>query len=358
MRKITKVRLINFQCYEDRTFKFCPTTNGIVGDNNSGKSSLVRAIYWGANNKPAGDWMRRFDPEKDDGERLDTQAHYHFSDGTIIKRIKGDSVNEYWLDDEKFTSVGRGGAPDPIAEIFGTVALPFGKDLVPFIAMQDDKPFMVFESAPAKGSLLNYLTGVDVGDRMRKDLSRESRSITMELKRNAVVLDETETELLLYKNLDELQNRVDALTKLSALHEDTESKICAIGNERDNLKKATVKLNKYNEWLIKCKPLATQAKAYEANGYILELLQQLKQVSTQTTNILPLSARLNALGKLIEEQDTEVQKVLSMCGIASSLSDCEDDLYTANNDVKQLESELSKYQECKECSGTGVICHA
>ena len=159
MRKIHKLILKNFQIHRDRIFEFGPGTNVIIGDNNSGKSSIIRAFYWIANNKPAGDWMRSFDPEGEEGEKLTTTATLVLDDWTKITRIKGNNINEYHLNDEKFTSVGRSGVPEPIAEILGTLSLPFGKDLVPFIAMQDELPFMVFESAPSKGSLLNYLTG-------------------------------------------------------------------------------------------------------------------------------------------------------------------------------------------------------
>ena len=141
--QIKRITLVNFQIFEKQVFEFTNGLNIIVGDNNSGKSSLIRAIYWVYTNKPAGTWMCKFDDE--DGI-LEASVLIEYTDGTKVSRIRGPKANMYRFNEHKFEKFGRNGIPQIIEEFLGKVSLPVSKDIVPNIAMQDELPFMVFES--------------------------------------------------------------------------------------------------------------------------------------------------------------------------------------------------------------------
>ena len=44
----------NFQSHEKTALEFCSGINTIVGSSNSGKSAILRALYWVVYNKPGG----------------------------------------------------------------------------------------------------------------------------------------------------------------------------------------------------------------------------------------------------------------------------------------------------------------
>jgi len=358
MRRINSLTLQNCQIFRDRIFKFCPTTNVIIGDNNTGKSTIIRSLYWVLNNGPAGDWMRTFDPKGTTGERLTSSACIEWDDGIRIKRVKGDDINAYYLDDEEFTKVGRGGPPEPIADIIGITMLPFGNSLMPIIAMQDELPFMVFESAPNKGSLINYLTGADVGDRMRKDINKEARSRNAELNRNLAEIERLDAELDKYKTLDKLKKKL---------------------NKAQNLK------NKATTYYSRRRQLADIA--FHLTAFEIKKLSKEKKIERYTIAITVATECVNIQNAIDGLKTYNRMQVTAQCVKASEAllnrAESQAAIYTQHShkkaameelnkqyikvtksldlrrsDIKKLEKELSNYEECCHCSGTGVICHA
>ena len=51
---IEQINLTNFQGHQDSEFKLHPGINVITGDSDSGKSSVIRALYWAIKNRPTG----------------------------------------------------------------------------------------------------------------------------------------------------------------------------------------------------------------------------------------------------------------------------------------------------------------
>jgi len=68
---IKKLILKNFQIHKKLVLEFDEKITVIKGSNDSGKSSIIRAIYWIFYNQPTGDWMCRID---NDGTINDTSV--------------------------------------------------------------------------------------------------------------------------------------------------------------------------------------------------------------------------------------------------------------------------------------------
>jgi len=109
---IEKIWLKNFQIHKKLEIKFDKNFNIIVGANDSGKSSIIRAIHWVFYNSPSGDWMRMINK---DGEMEKATVKILFKDGTIIKRIKGNGINKYEINGEEYENFGFQ-VPKPILE--------------------------------------------------------------------------------------------------------------------------------------------------------------------------------------------------------------------------------------------------
>ena len=52
--------LNNFRSWKKSTIEFCPGVNVITGENDSGKTNILRGINWVANNRPAGEDIRSY----------------------------------------------------------------------------------------------------------------------------------------------------------------------------------------------------------------------------------------------------------------------------------------------------------
>lgn len=176
---IQKLQLRNFQRHKILKAEFDEDFTLICGENDAGKSSIIRALFWVFFNAPAGDWMRRKDKK---GELTTTKVKIFFSNGTMISRIKGEDINQYSLDDEAYDNFGRK-IPEPIINFLNIKKLKFGiADCMPNLGMQDDPTFMVHESGGVRAAMINYLTGVDIAEDAIKSINSDLRGARLDKK--------------------------------------------------------------------------------------------------------------------------------------------------------------------------------
>lgn len=216
MNQISKVVLKNFQCHKNLTVNFDTGMTCLMGSNNGGKSSSIRALYWILTNSPRGEWMRR----EVEGVVKKAEAYVTFTDGTVLGRIKGDKINQYTMNGEMWEKFGTN-IPSPIQDYIDDIELAKGTKILPNIHMQDDPAFMVFESSSVRGALVNYLTGIDVGDRMKKGFNKTLK----EIKTSRAALENAREENL--ESLGKFGNTKAHLKKVSSLEEFSSELKCA-----------------------------------------------------------------------------------------------------------------------------------
>ena len=90
---IEKISIENFQSHKSTELILSKGVNIILGQSDSGKTAIIRAIRWALQNKPNGDGMRS-------NWGGDTQVAIQFNDGTVIRR-RTNSRNEYCLKQEE-----------------------------------------------------------------------------------------------------------------------------------------------------------------------------------------------------------------------------------------------------------------
>ena len=78
---ITKVHLENFQSHKNTSLEFDRGLNVILGNSDSGKTAILRAIKWALYNEPQGDYFIM------QGQNQ-VLVEIEFSNGAIIKRLK------------------------------------------------------------------------------------------------------------------------------------------------------------------------------------------------------------------------------------------------------------------------------
>ena len=355
--KIKSVHLVNFQIFSDRKIEFDKGMNVLFGENNSGKSSIMRAVYWTQTNKPAGEWMCKDGP---DGDPLVASVCIEYADGVKITRTRGPKVNAYYFFDgtkkHTFEKFGRSGIPAPIQEYLGKTKLPINSDLVPNIAMQDEQPFMVFESGPTKGSLINYLTGVNVADKIKKDLSSEVRAYNKEVVASETRLDDVCAELLQYEDLsgqlrtlEKIEARLDLVTQckkaICILEGYTEMKAKAIQVEQQ-IKDTEVILTAFSN-------LPTQVKQQKATEDCLELARRCLRRKPVLGAIAVLTKGLKRIQVPMVKADDYYEKAATLKNLADERESLVDDVVRVTTEIDRVSAKLLEFegQQCPVCNG-------
>lgn len=111
---ISKLEIKNFQSHTDTEMDFCKGLNVIIGDTDSGKSAIIRAIRLLALNKPLGDKFVNWNIPK--GESLFIKTI--FDDGSWVIREKNKKENKYNASGytDSFSAL-KGKVPKEIQEI-------------------------------------------------------------------------------------------------------------------------------------------------------------------------------------------------------------------------------------------------
>lgn len=111
---ITDFEIIRFQSHVDTVMEFSPGLNVIVGDTDSGKSSIIRALTLLALNKPLGNEFINWNIKKNEVMKVSA----NFSDGSWAIREKGKKINQYTISgyDEPFAAL-RSGVPKEVKEV-------------------------------------------------------------------------------------------------------------------------------------------------------------------------------------------------------------------------------------------------
>jgi DNA repair exonuclease SbcCD ATPase subunit len=158
---LKKARFKNFQKHKCKTIRFSPTVTTIVGDNDKGKSSILRGLRLLFLNKLGGkpDGYVRFG-----ASTLQVTA---WIDKHIIGRRKGKGVNEYTLDGQKYKSFGQGNVPEPIAAILNVDHTNFVRQM--------DLPFWFSESPGQVSRNLNEIVNLKIIDDTLATVAAEAR---------------------------------------------------------------------------------------------------------------------------------------------------------------------------------------
>lgn len=101
--------LRGFQCHENLTIEFDPSVTVVRGENDCGKSSILRALRWITINQPGGNRFINWDS--------DNAVAILKVDGRKVIRKKGKAGNLYKLDGKPFHAFGAGKVPDEIANL-------------------------------------------------------------------------------------------------------------------------------------------------------------------------------------------------------------------------------------------------
>ncbi len=313
---IEKLELKNFQSHGYTEINFDRGLNVILGNSDSGKTAIIRAIKWVLYNEPRGDYFIK------QGEK-NVSVKITLSTGAVVERYRTPSKNGYYMvkpdgTEQRFESFGST-IPKEIIDLTNIYPVSFEKNKsnILNIASQLEGPFLLDESASTRASAIGRLIGVNYIDDALRNVRRDSLKISsevseLETKKNSLKdelakYDYLESYKEIYKKISEYRSKIEALEKKKELLEkyrsnisDLNKKIILTSNELENY----TNVERLEQELFKAdQQVFTFKKLSEINNKIKNVSNDLNTTSEKLNSLKNIDEFKNFILKIDKEYE-------------------------------------------------------
>ena len=195
---ISSLDITNFQSHANTSLAFSHGVNVLVGSSDSGKTAILRSLYWILRNRPLGSAFIRHGQGK-------ATVKLSLEDGAVIRREKGKQTNRYIVDGEPLEALGSD-VPRQVRDVLGIDDITIHRQL--------DGPFLVLDPPGKVASAINTVTRLEDAEAIVGELSSQARQAKSEVKFQEEVVDRLTLELAEYEwlqNYCQLVKRADRL---------------------------------------------------------------------------------------------------------------------------------------------------
>lgn len=330
----SKVEINGFQSHEQTIIEFDETgLNVLVGETNSGKSAVLRAILWCLYNDPKGtDFIMT--------GKTSVSVKITFSDGSSIERKRTKtSAGQYIVTDAAGTSTTyKGFSNDIPAEVANEHQMPeikLTKDLKTKlnVSSQLEGPFLVGESNLSKANIIGRIVGTQAVDEAIKELNRGILSNNRALKEEQRRIDNWQKQLIAYKDLESQRRHIEEVELVIEAKEKLEQELEQLHELNAkftvNRKRTEEALSKLNALPDVTKQLLVIERCEVEAQRIIETGQIYRQLERTESDRLKITAQL---GQPIYES---IERVEQMIGRARELVD---NIYDIEQRLSELQS--------------------
>lgn len=398
---IDQFEIVNFQAHQLSNLEFDPGVNVIQGTSNSGKSSIIRALRWLILNQPRGDSFKRHDIKKTE----DVAATIVKYDGTVVSRCRNSKVNEYFLEDTEKDSdlvfeALRSNVPEEISTALNLTALNIQSQFTPH--------FLLADTPGEVARTLNQYTGLEVIDRVLKaatgnllKIGNTITTVTEQIEKQEQIVSDLKYVDALSVEKEKLKTAADRMDSITITTSKLLLQLAMLmtdENQIEKLKKITVNknlitkaeslldrhyqvINKRTALDNACATVVNlteimekykkQTKCKHEVGHASEMLEDLSNVKDELKEMREMLHELEVceLQKQrllnITVNKKQVNAVVDMCvkckrssedrGMINftidSLFNCEQQISSYQNTIKQIKTELDKIDICPLCGG-------
>jgi len=197
---LKSLSISNFQSHKNSILNFAPGVNCIVGESDSGKTAILRALNWIITNRPSGDAFRS-------SWGGVTECRVDLTDGNWIARTKDKDGNQYELNAEVMKAMGMT-VPESIAKVLNLNSVN--------IQGQMDSPFLLASSAGEVAQTLNEVVGLEDIDKALTAANRMVRAANSDMEREVAQIATLNAQKAAFDGLDELDGMLTRLEDLNA----------------------------------------------------------------------------------------------------------------------------------------------
>ena len=298
---LNSLKIFNFQNHKESHLDFHPGVNAIIGETDSGKSAITRALNWCLNNKPGGDAFRSW-------WGGDTCVRTDLEEGVWIERQKrGVTKNQYLLGEgeqsQLFEAFGQN-VPEEIQAAINMNPLNWQG--------QFDPHFLLSNSSGEVARKLNEVASLDVIDSALVNIDRKAKENNRDIKTNQQRIEELEEELKGFDYLDEMEKE---LVKAEGVEEELDS----LQSSLSDLEDLCSRLRRSKKKIKEAEKVADlDAEELEGKVETLDSLkEQRRELNSRTENIRFLQADIKegerCLKLLEKEFEEEMPDICPLC---------------------------------------------
>lgn len=297
---ISEITVKNYQSHKLTSLELDPGVNIIVGQSDSGKTAIIRALRWLVWNRPGGDSFRS-------SWGGDTSIEINIDNNSIV-RGKGKSSNEYKLNDLSFTAFGTE-VPEEIQNILNINEIN--------LQSQFDQPFLLTASPGEVAAHFNRIAHIDKIDSSIKKAQSWIRELEQEIQSNSKTLAKATEELQTFEYIPKAEVELEVLEGMESKLNQTRKAKNQINNQIKNICQVEENIKEKSE-ILKIEPEINRILSiYEKQEGIkiklrtlqklIESLIELREDILSRSNIIKAEKTVNNLLELIKEkQDKEL----------------------------------------------------
>ena len=259
-------RIIGFQSHKETELEFVPGINIIVGNSDTGKSSIVRGLFWAFTNNPSGTAYRNWDLK----DKEMTEVTTVFTDGKYVCRERNvGKVNQYLIGNEEGEEYGpfkalRTKVPTEVSDVSKMHSVN--------MQAQKDKFFLLDKSPGQVAKAFNEVSNLEIMDKAIKEVNSRVRKVTSEI-----------------SSVDSREAELDELIELSDWIDDCEKEFTTIQKKKHD----------HEELIEKEESLL---KIYNGIIEIEKILDELEYVHAAEEALIKLSSKNQELSKHKEQR--------------------------------------------------------
>ncbi len=211
---IRSTAISNFQSHKNSEIEFSEGLNIITGASDAGKSAIIRALLWAITNKPSGDSYRNWDIKDPVKVKID------FDDGWISKDRSGPK-NTYETELGRLEAF-RTDIPEEIQNV---------TKITEFNIQTQHQPYFLLQDSPGEvARKLNDLVGLDVIDRLYKNIGSKISDKKSRVKFSSERISNFESQIENLSYLDEISIIIDELDKDASQLEIVRQRVQSVRN--------------------------------------------------------------------------------------------------------------------------------
>lgn len=369
---LTKVEIKNFLSHSKTIIELHPKLNILIGETNSGKSSILRAILWCLYNEPKGVEFLRTGEKK-------VSVKCHFSNGYSIERTRNEAQSGYYEitkptgETERFSGFGSE-VPIQIFDIHQMPPVFLTKDLSLKLNVNEqlDGPFLITESPQRKAQMVGRLVGTQYIDYAIKQLNKNILGDQRALKTHLEQLERWEKECEEYKDLPLLEEHLNFFESLVERQEQLEREIIQLKQLKLNYENCQSKkqesllllssLPDLTEWNIQIEKIEMLLEQVEKGEGILQKHQRLMKDKQHLMNQLKTFPDLTRFDGIICDGEQRIDELYELIQQTQQLKRIEKQRQTLNEqlqpfDLPSFEKMNEKAQELIEQLEQLQECH-
>ena len=168
MKHINRLILKNFQQWKNGDIHFKEGLNVIVGNTESGKSTIFRSLYSILSGKMPEDYIRK-------GTK-GCEVEVQFGDGSIFRRKRSNKENIAEANGKIFERVGKE-VPSEYFNLLGKTSIEVGNKEISLCSYSQFEPhFFITLSDYDKNKLIGTICGIDIVDKLVDSINKDIRS--------------------------------------------------------------------------------------------------------------------------------------------------------------------------------------